>query len=150
MEATKQYQVRLNGNLIFQSDIQPEAANAIICTIYNTLICAGCQYTKEWIKEQQGDYIRDVLEIKSKMVTYCIEHTDMHNGAKVIIARHLQGKEAAINALKHRFGCVGRAGYTITEKAFADTDVNAEQMTSYFCYRSRDGREQMLTIIKEN
>lgn len=65
MEATRRYQVRLNGNLIFQSDGQPEEGNAVICTIYNTLILAGLKYKKEWIKEQQGDYIRNVLEIKS-------------------------------------------------------------------------------------
>lgn len=66
MKATKQYQVRLNGNLIFQSDGQPEPGNSVICTIYNTLISAGLEYTKEWIKEEQGDYVRDVLEINSK------------------------------------------------------------------------------------
>ena len=65
MKATKRYQVRLNGNLIFQSDRQPEAGNPVICTIYNTLIFAGLKYEKAWIEEQQGDYIRDVLEIKS-------------------------------------------------------------------------------------
>lgn len=65
MEATRQYQVRLNGNLIFQSDGQPEAGNPVISTIYSTLIFAGLKYTKEWIEEEQGEYIRNVLDIKS-------------------------------------------------------------------------------------
>lgn len=68
MEATKKYQVRLNGFLIFQSDGQPEVGNPVICTIYNTLIFSGLRYTKEWIKEEQGEYIRDVLVIKSERV----------------------------------------------------------------------------------
>lgn len=150
MEATKQYQVRLNGNLIFQSNWQPEPGNSVICTIYNTLIFAGLEYTKVWIKEEQGDYVRDVLEIKSNIVTYCIEHTNMRDGSRIIKARHLLSKEAAINALKHEFYFIDRAGYTITEIAFADADINNEQLTSYFCYRSGDGIEQMLTIVKEN
>lgn len=148
MEATKQYQVRLNGNLILQSDGQPEVGNPVICTIYNTLIFAGLKYTKEWIKEQQGDYIRDVLVIKTKTIVYAIENTDLSNGAKSVILGNILSKGDALSALKHRFGCVSRAGYTITEKAFADTDVYDEQTTSYFCYRSHNGREQMLKIIE--
>lgn len=150
MEATKQYQVRLNGNLIFQSDGQLEAGNPVIYTIYNTLIFTGLKYTKEWIKEQQGDYIRDVLEIKTKTVKYSIKHTNLFDGTKSVIVGNIKDKEDAIKALKHRFECVRRAGYTITEKAFADTDVHDEQTTSYFCYRSRCGHEQMLEITEAN
>lgn len=47
-----------------QSDIAPQCGNAIINTIYNTLIFTGHKYTKEWKKEQQGEYMRDVLEIQ--------------------------------------------------------------------------------------
>lgn len=80
---------------------------------------------------------------------YSIEHTDLFNGAKSVIVGNIKDKADAIKALKHRFECARRAGYTITEKAFADTDVYDEQTTSYFCYRSRCGHEQMLKIIEK-
>lgn len=64
MEAKRQYQVRLNGNLVFQYDEPSHYAGNIITTIYNTLFVLGHEYTKVWKKEEQGEYVRDILEIQ--------------------------------------------------------------------------------------
>ena len=64
MKATRQHQVRLNGNLVFQYDHVTNDVGNIINTIYNTLIITGHKYTKEWKKEEQGGYVWDILEIQ--------------------------------------------------------------------------------------
>lgn len=81
------------------------------------------------------------------MKKFCIEHTDLYNGSKSIIASKFESKSDALKALAHRFGCVKRAAYKITEIAFSENDD--ENSSLYFCYRSRSGREEMLSIVQK-
>lgn len=65
MRPTRQWQVWVNGTLLFQSDDEEPARIAAI-TMTNTLVAIEQPYKKEYLKQEQGEYIRDIIQITTQ------------------------------------------------------------------------------------
>lgn len=71
------------------------------------------------------------------MKKYCIQQTDLSNGAKIIITNDFRNKFTARDILAQKMSRYIRQKTEITESG-----------STYFCYRTKQGKEQMLAVIE--
>ena len=71
------------------------------------------------------------------MKKFCIQQTDLSNGAKIIITNDFRNEFTARDILGRKLLRYIQAGTEITE-----------QGGKYFCYRTKQGIERMLAVIE--
>ena len=72
-----------------------------------------------------------------KMKKYCIQQTDLSNGAKIIITNDFRNEFTAREILAQKMARYIRSKTEITENG-----------GTYFCYRTKQGTERMLAVIE--